>query len=143
MLNQSTLQTTFRLSRLPGGEYRVIWGEAGGPGGVVQFWPKGDGVVLDYIRVRHGNHALGATLFAEALREAGISRPRFVESSPIVNAPLLKLLQSDDPADVAQAQRFWRLQSLLFVKAIGGTVLSTELVKNARGNWIARGQVAY
>ncbi len=109
----------------------------------MQFYPKEDGVVLDYIRVRQGNRALGATLFADALRAAGIPQPRFVESSPIVNEPLLKLLQSGDDTAIAQAQRFWRLQSLSFAKALGATVLCTGLVKNARGNWIARGELSY
>ncbi len=143
MPEQVMLLTAPRISTLPGGELRVIWGEGGGPGGVVQFYPKDDGVVLDYIRVRQGNHSFGATLFVEALRAVGIPQPRFVESSPIVNVPLLALLKSGGAADIAHAQRFWHIQSLVFAKAIGATLVSSELVQNARGNWIARGELAY
>ena len=143
MPDQTLMRPGTRISTLPGGALRVIWGEAGGPGGVVQFYPKEDGVVLDYIRVRQGNHTFGATLFVEALRAAGIPQPRFVESSPIVNVPLLTMLKSGGAADLARAQRFWHIQSLVFAKAIGATLVSSELVKNARGNWIARGQLSY
>jgi hypothetical protein len=110
---------------------------------VIQFYPKGEGVVLDYIRVRKGNHSVGAIFFAEALRAAGIPQPRFVESSVITNEALLTLVKSGDASDFTQAQRFWHLQGLIFAKALGAHVLCSEIVKNPEGNWIARGDLSY
>ncbi|HEY7349735.1 MAG TPA: hypothetical protein VH599_15575 [Ktedonobacterales bacterium] len=109
----------------------------------MQFYPKGDGVVLDYIRVRRGNHSVGAPLFANALQAAGIFQPRFVESSPIINPTLSKLIQSGASSDFAQAHRFLRIQALAFAKALGATMLCLEIVKNPHGNWIARTQLSY
>ena len=131
-----------QVSDLGGGKFRVIW-DSGNTQALVQFYRKGDGVVLDYIRVRPGGHDLGGTLFADALRAAGIPQPLFVESSPIINPSLSKLIQSGTAADLELAQRFWRIQSLAFAKALGAAVKHTELRKNRLGNWIATGELSY
>jgi hypothetical protein len=135
-------RTAPRLSTLPGGEIRAIW-DSNGDEAMIQFYPKGDGVVLDYIRVREGSHHHGWALFADALRAAGIPRPAFVESSPIISPVLSKLIQSGRESDLATAQRFWHIQALAFAKEIGGTPINPELAKNPRGNWVARGRLSY
>jgi hypothetical protein len=141
-MQEQVVRTAPRLSVLPGGEIRAIW-DAEDAQGVIQFYPKGDGVVLDYIRVREGSHRHGWALFVDALREAGICQPRFVESSSIISPVLSKLLESGSEADIARAQRFWHIQALAFSREIGGTPGNVGLVKNARGNWIARGDLTY
>jgi hypothetical protein len=142
VMQDQEIRTTPRLSTLPGGEIRAIW-DSGGDEAVIQLYPKGDGVVLDYIRVREGSHHHGWALFADALRAAGIVRPRFLESSPIISPTLSKLIQSGTASDLALAQRFWHIQALAGAKAVGATLTSAELLKNPQGNWIARCQVSY
>lgn len=131
-----------QVSDLGEGKFRVIW-DTGSTQALVQFYRKGDGVVLDYIRVRQGGHNLGGTLFADALRAAGIPHPLFVESSPIINPTLSKLVQSGTDADLTLAQRFWHIQALAFAKAIGASVKHAELRKNRLGNWVATGELSY
>lgn len=142
MMQDQEVRTAPRLSTLPGGELRAIW-DSGGDEAVIQFYPKGDGVVLDYIRVREGSQHHGWALFAEAMRAAGIVRPRFLESSPIISPVLSKLIESGKASDLALAQRFWHIQALAGAKAVGATLTSAELLKNSWGNWIARCQVTY
>ena len=77
MQEQMTQRMPLRFSTLPEGEIRAIFDEW--PGAVVQFYPKGEGVVLDYIRVRRGNRFNGATLFADALR--ALAGPGLCEST--------------------------------------------------------------
>ena len=141
-MQDQAIRTSPHISTLPGGEIRAIW-DAADAQGVIQFYPKGDGVVLDYIRVRESSHRHGWALFADALRAVGIPQPRFVESSPIISPVLSKLLQSGDAADCTRAQRFWHIQALAFAREIGGMPSNVGLVKNPRGNWIARGDLTY
>jgi hypothetical protein len=122
-----------------GGELRGEWG-AKGENGVVAFQPKGEGVVLEYIRVRPGYPHPGARLFADALKFAGINRPKFIESTPILNTRIQRLIQS---GDLAQVQRMIRVQTSLLAKELGATVSVAEVVKNEAGNWVARAQLTY
>jgi hypothetical protein len=133
------MRTAPRFTAMGGNELRAEWGTQRSDG-VVAFQPKGEGVVLEYVRVRPGYPHSGARLFADALKYAGITRPKFIESTPILNTRMLNQIRS---GNLDQAQRAVRVQALTLASELGATVKVAEVVQTAAGNWIARVELSY
>ncbi len=120
---------------------RAEWGP-GGNRAMIAFRLQGKGVSLEYIRVNPSSTVKGPQLLADALKAAGVPRPEFIESTPILNKTISRLL-AGTPEEIAGAQRILRVQALSLAKALGAKLENAAIVKNQAGNWVARVTLSY
>ena len=114
----------------------------------IMFRAEGEGVILEHIvnpnpfgKLGTGGRPINpAAIFADALRSLGISQPKFIESTPIINRKLTTMLNS---GNVAQANEILRRQSSPFKQLFGAKSINASFVKNRAGNWIARVELTY